>query len=364
MYHEPERDDRTYWSPADEPVGGALDAEPLLPELAQPAKRRHTHPQPRGPEPSPRIGLGREEAVERVGGRHRFRPEVVLSIAGVPFVILALLKPWPNAVPARQPALIAVVTPAAAITAGPSPAENTAVQVFQLGVPNGLVQRWSAVDWSLLRATDPRAGWGVAAVFMPSVGVGPAAIEGPAGPRVISPMSHWVTADPLTSSTTVLPVVGGQNAYAIAVTWPHDLRVSAVTFQFVSGSDFEPYSPPLGFPPLRPGQPTSGQSGGLSTVRNRGEPGRDFFAANWKHGDPLWLILDPAVRSLWGGALKLDRCGGLAVAAVAVAQRNLQGDRDVSDWIDHPGPPVVAHGLRRAHADCVGPPIVVRATRR
>jgi hypothetical protein len=250
MYHELERDDRTYRSPADEPVGGALDAEPLLPELAQPARRRHTHPQPRGPEPSPRIGLGlgREEAVERVGGRHRFRPEVVLSVAGVAFVILALLKPWPHALPARQPALIAVATPAAAITAGPSPAENTAVQVFQLGVPNGLVHRWSSVDWTLLRATDPHDGWGVAAVFMPSVDVGPAAIEGRAGPRVISPMRHWVAADPLTSSTTV-PVVGGQDAYAIAVTWPHDLRVSAVTFQFVSGLDFEPYSPPLGFPP-------------------------------------------------------------------------------------------------------------------
>jgi len=244
MYHEPERDDRTYWSPADEPVGGVPDAEPLLPELAQPAKRSRTHPQPRGPEPSPRNGLdlGREEAVEPVGGRHRFRPEVVLSIAGVAFVILALLKPWPNALPALQPALIAVATPAAAITAGPSPAESTAVPVFQLGVPNDLVQRWPAVNWSLLRATDPHAGWGVAAVFMPSVGVGPA------GPRVISPMSHWVAADPLTSRATV-PVVGGQNAYAIAITWPHDLRVSAVTFQFVSGSDFEPWAPPLGFPP-------------------------------------------------------------------------------------------------------------------
>jgi hypothetical protein len=49
---------------------------------------------------------------------------------------------------------------------------------------------------------------------------------------------------------------------------------------------------------------------------------------------------------------------------VAVAQRNLQGDRDVPDRIDHPGPPVAAHGLRPAHADCVGPPTVVRATRR
>jgi hypothetical protein len=85
---------------------------------------------------------------------------------------------------------------------------------------------------------------------MPSVEVGPAAIDGRAGPRVISPIRHWVAADPLTSSTTV-PVVGGQDAYAIAVTWPHDLRVSAVTFQFVSGLDFEPYSPPLGFPPYK-----------------------------------------------------------------------------------------------------------------
>jgi hypothetical protein len=244
------RDERSYWSPTAHP-GEVADDDPPE-EAVRPTRTLRSDFDQGSVETPYRRRLSDEEMVQRVGGRRRIRPELVLTIAGSVFVVAALLKPWPNPLPARQPSPIAAASPTAAVTVAPSPDDNTDaanVAVIQFGVPDNLVQHWSAVDWGGLRTADPHSSWGFAAATMPSVGEGPAIIEGPAGPGTILPMTSWVAAGSPPSNAT-LPVVGGQNVYAIAVTWPDNLKVTGVTFQFTGSSDREPYLPPPGFPPM------------------------------------------------------------------------------------------------------------------
>jgi hypothetical protein len=244
------RDERSYWSPTAHP-GEIADDDP--PEEAVRPTRALPSDFDQGGVETPYGGrLSDEEMVQRVGGRRRIRPEFVLAIAGSVFVVVALLKPWPNPLPAGQPSPIAAASPMVAVAVAPSPGDNndtTNVALIQFGVPDNLIQRWSAVDWSELRTADLHSSWGIAAATMPSVGVGPAIIEGPAGRGTILPMTSWVAAGSPPSNAT-MPVVGGQNVYAIAVTWPDNLKVTGVTFQFTGSSDREPYLPPPGFPPF------------------------------------------------------------------------------------------------------------------
>lgn len=244
------RDDRSYLSPTAHP-GEIADDDP--PEKAvHPTSTLRSDFDQGGVETPYRRRLYDEEMVQRVGGRRRVRPELVLTIAGSVFVVAALLKPWQNPLPASQPSPIAAVSPTVAVIVAPSPDHNTDtsnVAVVKFGIPDNLVQRWSAVDWRELRTTDPHSSWGFAAATMPSVGEGPAIIAGPAGPGTILPMTSWVAAGSPPSNAT-LPVVVGQNVYAIAVTWPDNLKVTGVTFQFTGGSGREPYLPPPGFPPF------------------------------------------------------------------------------------------------------------------
>jgi hypothetical protein len=206
----------------------------------------------------------------------------VLAVAGGIFLIAALLKPWPSTLPARRPSPIAAASPTAATAADPSPTASTPITVIRLGAPDTLVQRWSAVDWSGLRTADPDSGWGFAVAVMPSIGEGPAIIEGPAGLGTILPITHWVTAGSTPSNAT-LPVRGDDSIYAIAVTWPGGLHVTGVTFQYMGGSGYEPYLPPPGFPPFTQVSPLPAEQ--VATPRPSSQSGPAAAAPN-AAGDP------------------------------------------------------------------------------
>jgi len=81
---------------------------------------------------------------------------------------------------------------------------------------------WSAVDWSVLGATDPHSGWGFTAALMPSPNANAA-----------SPTTNWVDAGSPPAYASV-PLVRGRYAYAIAVTWPADLNVTGLTFVYLA----------------------------------------------------------------------------------------------------------------------------------
>ncbi|MGD0862483.1 MAG: hypothetical protein ABSA21_06935 [Candidatus Limnocylindrales bacterium] len=64
--------------------------------------------------------------MERVGGRRRVRGEIVLLVAGLVFLVAAVVKPWaspPGASPAPSGSALAVVQPSAS---GPAPGLTTA----------------------------------------------------------------------------------------------------------------------------------------------------------------------------------------------------------------------------------------------
>jgi hypothetical protein len=203
-----------------------------------------------------------DDAVERVGGRRRLRGEIVLVIAGILFVAGALLKPWPS------PAKVSHLSPSPAIAAvepsatpsGPTPIDlpNIAPGNFRglfqpartpvpaaalVGV--GATYSWSTVDWSALDAEDHHAGWGFAAAVMAG-GAG-----GLDTPSALTPTTTWVTlgSPPVYSA---VPLVQTRGVYALALTWPSDVQVRRVSFQYLGGPQHPAYLPPASFLPNSP----------------------------------------------------------------------------------------------------------------
>jgi hypothetical protein len=109
----------------------------------------------------------------------------------------------------------------------------------------GQTYSWTTVDWSALNAEDNHAGWGFAAAVMAG-GVG-----GLASPSALSPTTSWVTlgSPPVYSA---VPVVQSQGVYAVALTWPSDVRVSSVSFLYLGGPQHPAYLPPASFLPNSP----------------------------------------------------------------------------------------------------------------
>jgi hypothetical protein len=211
--------------------------------------------------------------VERVGGRRRLRGEVLVLVAGLIFLAAALLKPWAGLAPAVRPSSSPTSSPPGEIAAAPSPAmpspSTTAAPTpvraqpippydyrwgfpfpaatvapggSQPGVAVATNYSWSAVDWSALSTTDSDATWGFAAVVMTN------RADGLVGPSTLSPTTSWVSLGS-PSVYSAVPLVQGQNVYAIAVTWPTDLAVSRVTFVYMGGPEHPVYLPPAAFLP-------------------------------------------------------------------------------------------------------------------
>jgi len=244
-----------------------VDIEPLQAGPSTPQPDDRSSPGPRGRDAYRRAGIADDDGTQRVGRRRRFRPEVALLLVAAVFLAGALVKPWPSKAPAASPG--------AATSASPSPASGRSAGVA--GAPTAGIAgpsaiayidippwdyrgpfspneqqvppstapaasaiptpAWTAVDWSILGTTDPHSGWGFAAAVMPG-----------SGPDAALPDATWVDAGSPPIYAAV-PLVQGRDAYAVAVTWPSSVRVTAVTFVYLGPPQSPPYIPPAGFTP-------------------------------------------------------------------------------------------------------------------
>jgi hypothetical protein len=234
------RYDWAYSAPPDESAGLVLDVEPVTSEMVRPSKRGHGETRPWSEARNGRLSEG--DAIQRVGGRRRIRPEVVLLVAGAIFLVGVLLKPWPNPT-ARPRSPIAAASSAPAHIQPPVLPGETTPPDAAVGVPGELAQLWSTVDWSILSSTDPHSDWGFAAVNLPSQA------DNSTGSDAMSPATAWVATDSPPQKVMV-PVGHGRSVFALAVTWPADINVSSVTFVYLGGPEHPPYLPPAGFPPF------------------------------------------------------------------------------------------------------------------
>jgi hypothetical protein len=234
MDDKTERNQRAYWTPSVEPVSGQLDIEPPKAKITGADRSRQPGRDLHDRDVSSSVQVADDGEVERVGGRRRFRPEVILMVAGAVFLVGALIKPWSSPAPARSDSTIATSPESTALVAlGPAD--------VQVGIPGDVTQGWSTVDWSVLGSTDPHSGWGIGAAIMPSL------TAGLVDPNKTSPKTTWIAGGPLPAYST-MPIVHGLSVYAIALTWPSSLKVTSVTFQFVNGPDYPIGVTPPGFP--------------------------------------------------------------------------------------------------------------------
>jgi len=252
---ETNQDERSLRSSTQVPASRIVDIEPLDVEAVgarRPGRRRERKP--------PR--LGRDEAIQRLGGRRWLRPELALLMLGAVFVVAGLVKPWPNPVRTGSPSPIALASPAATLTESPSAALTTEpssgasfpyVAPYNYRGPHGEQQPsatppgitpsptppWSAVDWTALRAIDSHTAWGFATAAMPN------GVSGPGGSVAYT---SWIDAGtPPKYAAVFLPK--GRNVYAIAITWPGSVPVSAVRFVYLGPPESPAYVPPDGYMP-------------------------------------------------------------------------------------------------------------------
>ena len=269
-------DRRPARSSGDEWAGNIVDIDPIAPGRAEDGRPRRTDATRSASDPTVRVrdkadaSSRAESEIQHIGGRRKFlRPEVVLLVVGAIFLMGALAKPWAGKLPATSapaagspagslPAVQSKSTaaePTAAIAAVPSAAAYPDIPPsdyrfpFFGGAPSsetpgssaapsvGPTPTWSAVDWSILTGLDTHSGWGFTAALMPGT-----------GPNGETPKMAWVDAGspPVYAS---VPLVQGLNVYAVAVTWPSSVHVTALKFVYLGPPQSPPYLPPAGFLP-------------------------------------------------------------------------------------------------------------------
>ena len=308
--HDERGDRRASRYPTDDLGGRVVDIEPLNVNLGRAERKRRPDLGRLGPRASSTGRVTEGDAIQSVGGRRRFRPELVLLIAGVAFVIGALVKPWPGRVPAAPPVpthdspqiaaasqspALAADSPIPAIAAEPSPSRYPDIPPYDYRWPffitsptaapsvgpadaSSLAARWSTVDWSILRTTDPHTGWGFTAALMPSVDNGPNASK---------PTASWADAG-YPPVYAAVPLVRAQSVYAIALTWPSNLDVTSVKFVYLGPPESPPYLPPASFVADSPVTP-------LPADRDTSPPVSPSVSATI----PPWL--DPGVTAVRSG---------------------------------------------------------------
>jgi hypothetical protein len=212
------------------------------------------------------VGDLEDDEVQRVGGRRRLRPEILLVLGAVIFLAAALIKPWPGPKPKPsasidaatqtvEPAQIAAQSGAPVMNYGPSPVGWPNVQSWDYGwilAGNGPLPGATnlpstpaptprlPVDWSVLAAAEPHNGWGFGTALVPQT------VPKSAMRPVLTPITSWDPTDVAPFSITI-DVAPGIDIYALSVTWPSDIKVTGVTFGYVAGPNHPPYLPPPGF---------------------------------------------------------------------------------------------------------------------
>ncbi len=237
-----------HWPATDGRSSLVVDIEPAGGEIAkQDGKRRDD----RSRYGSAAASGGRrdDDAIQHVGGRRRFRPERALLIIGTVFLVAVLTKPWsilPSPSPSRQSPLVARPSETSTLRAGIAdlcPTFSTTATA-----PPGGKAAWSNVDWSGLTTTDTHSAWGFATTS-----------DGVPGSADSTPRTSWVGAGARPVYASV-PLVCGQNVYAVAVTWPVDVHVSGVSFVYLGEPESPSYLPPPGFEPNAHVTPLPAQS--------------------------------------------------------------------------------------------------------
>ena len=237
------RDQREPWSSDERACGHVVDVDPVAPTLSRVARGRRSNGKQGLLGPTTGTFYDRDDAQpERLSRRRRFRPEVVVVVIATVFIAGALIKPWagPLLTPSPTPSGLAAKADPSASYPDMPPTDYR----FPFFYPSSLAPsevlgtpEWSAVDWSVLGATDEHSGWGFTAALMP----GPSA-------NVAAPTTTWVDAGSPPAYASV-PLVRGRYAYAIAVTWPADVNVTGLEFVYLAPPRSPPYAPPAGFSP-------------------------------------------------------------------------------------------------------------------
>jgi hypothetical protein len=257
-------------NPQDSPEGRLVDFPEIQVEPLRTARRRSPVNDAVSPGDRGQDRDHDETEFQRVGGRRRFRSEVLLVIVGSLFLAVTLLKPWPSSpaalrssvaptgvptgVPTPVPADLAVQVETPAPTALRSPVGWPDVPQWDYGWPvPGASQaaqrggagtaadpRWSAVDWTVLSTIDPHDGWGYGTAMMSDVA------QLPSGATTPTPFTSWFAAGPPRYTTITLGP--GLQVFGLAVTWPHDIHVTSVTVGYIGGPDHPANMPPAGFP--------------------------------------------------------------------------------------------------------------------
>src|ERR1035437_9095411 len=208
----------------------------------------------------PTIGDEEDGHLERVGRRHLIRPELGALAVGAIFILAALVKPWGavTRVPAASASASAFTNDAPLVNVQAS--QEPPLPPYLTDLERG----WAGVDWSFLSVTDTHADWGIAAATMAEVRTSTPQ------PTLHVPAVLW-TPVPTSTPATVVDVGPDIGVFALAITWPADLRVTDISVEYLGSGSDPPYITSGGFQPytqLSPlradsvltsaGQPTQG----------------------------------------------------------------------------------------------------------
>lgn len=189
--------------------------------------------------------------LQRVGGRHHIRRDVVAAAAGLVFVAAMLVKPWgggqqpapdqlqpnPTSQPSSGIADEALAPDASAPSATIAPYTPGTVAS---STPETRILNVARADWASLAKVNLENTWGIATIALPPVrfsrGVGPSVP--PSSSLQISWLPYSV---PPVGETMTFQITRSQAVYAIAITWPRDVPVDSVVFEYLGFQNKQPY---------------------------------------------------------------------------------------------------------------------------